>query len=145
MDEEKHKIFNSLKPYPIKIYYLQSLAKESNPKEYLKWQEKYEIYYISISDLEDTYLHHHSINVKNTLIRCNEEWYMITENNLWKKQKEPSFYIISELRKYIDESNKKVVFKISKTFGDEKEKLIELSKKYLNAYKSISNSSYINV
>jgi hypothetical protein len=31
MDEEKSKIFKSLKPYPIKIYYLQSLAKESNP------------------------------------------------------------------------------------------------------------------
>jgi hypothetical protein len=28
MDEEKSKIFKSLKPYPIKIYYLQSLAKE---------------------------------------------------------------------------------------------------------------------
>jgi hypothetical protein len=55
MDEEKSKIFKSLKPYPIKIYYLQSLAKESNPTGYIEWLEKYGIYYIGIGDLEDTY------------------------------------------------------------------------------------------
>jgi hypothetical protein len=46
---------------------------------------------------------------------------MVYDNRkqLMEKQKEPSFYIISRLRKYIDESNKGG-FKISKTFGDEK-------------------------
>jgi hypothetical protein len=41
---------------------------------------------------------------------------------IYGKPKEPSFYIISELRKYLDESNKKVVYKISKAYGEEKKK-----------------------
>jgi hypothetical protein len=53
MDEEKSKIFKSLKPYPIKIYYLQSLAKESNPTGYIEWLEKYGIYYIGIKTKDD--------------------------------------------------------------------------------------------
>ena len=70
---------------------------------------------------------------------------MLTEMQLWKQQKEASFYIINELRKYIDESNKKIVVKISQTSGEEKEKLIETSKKYLQSYKKISGSGYLNV
>ena len=70
---------------------------------------------------------------------------MLTDSQLWKQQKEPSLYIIAEVRKYIDESNKKFVFRISQLDGEEKEKQIEISKKYLKAYKPINGTGYLNV
>ncbi len=65
-------------------------------------------------DIDDSFKVAKTISntLKSTLILCNEKWFMLTDKQLWKQQKEPSFYIINELRKYIDESNKKIVFKI---------------------------------
>ena len=81
----------------------------------------------------------------DTLKLCKEEWYMLTEIQLWRQQKEPSCYVIAELRKYIDKSNNKIVNKIEKTQDeDEKKKLIDLSEKYLKAYKSTVSSSFLN-
>ena len=81
----------------------------------------------------------------DTLVLCKEEWYMLTDSQLWRQQKESSFYIITELRKYIDKSNKKIVYQIAKTHDeDAKKKLIDLSEKYLKAYKSTISSSFLN-
>lgn len=147
MDSEKLDLYEKLNAYPIEIHYLQSLAKKSNPNKYKLWLEKWNIYFINTDDLDDPYKTAVTISntLKDTLILCKENWYMLTENQLWKQQKEPSFYIINELRKYIDESNKKLVHKISQTEGEQKEKLIEKSKIYLKSYKTISGSSYLNV
>lgn len=83
--------------------------------------------------------------LSDTLNLCNEDWYMLTETQLWRQQKEPSSYVIAELRKYIDKSNKKIVYKIAQTEDEiEKKKLIELSEKYLKAYKSTVSSSFLN-
>jgi hypothetical protein len=63
--------------------------------------------YISIDDLTDIYKTSVIITntLKTSLVLCNEEWYMLDINTqLWKKQKEPSFYVITEIRKYIDYS-----------------------------------------
>jgi phage/plasmid-associated DNA primase len=128
--------------------YIYEIAKESNAELKEELDTKYnKQYYINADDLEDTYKVANIISatLKDTLKLCKENWYMLTETQLWKQQKEPSYYIINELRKYIDESNKKTVYKISKTDGDEKEKLIETSKKYLKSYKSISSPSFLNV
>lgn len=147
MDTEKIELFKNLNPYPIEIHYLQSLAKKSNPTGYKLWLEKYDIYYINADDLGDPFKTANTISntLKDTLVLCKESWYMLTNNQLWKQQKEPSFYIINELRKYIDESNAKIVQKIKQTEGEQKDKLVEISKTYLNSYKSISGSSYLNV
>ena len=105
-------------------------------------------YYISIDDLTDIYKTSVIITntLKTSLVLCNEEWYMLDSNTqLWKKQKEPSFYVITEIRKYIDYSNKQIVNKIALTEGEEKEKLIELSKKYLSSYNRINQPSYFSV
>jgi hypothetical protein len=48
MDEEKSKIFKSLKPYPIKIYYLQSLAKKVILRGILNGWKKYGIYSVLV-------------------------------------------------------------------------------------------------
>jgi len=147
MDTEKEELFKNLNPYPIEAHYLQSLAKKSNPNGYKLWLEKYDIYFINADDLDDPYKTAVTISntLKDTLVLCKENWYMLTDNQLWKQQKEPSFYIINELRKYIDESNKKLVHKISQASGEEKDKLIEKSKIYLKSYKSVSGSSFLNV
>jgi phage/plasmid-associated DNA primase len=147
-DKEKQELFKNIKPYPcLEIYYLKSLAKKSNFTEYKKWVEKWNIYYILPEDIEDPYKS--AVVISKTLTAklklCKENWFMLTETQLWKQQKEPSFYIINELRKYIDSSNKLIVFRISQTSGEEKEKLIETSKKYLQSYKKISSSGYLNV
>ena len=105
-------------------------------------------YYISIDNLTDVYKT--STIVKNTLINtlilCNEKWYMLDDKTkLWHKQKEPSFYVITEIRKYIDFSNKILVNKIALTEGKEKDEFIELSKSYLNSYNRINQPSYFTV
>jgi hypothetical protein len=46
---------------------------------------------------------------------------MITDNNLWKNQNR--HFISLELRKYLDESNKKVVYKIYQSIRRRKEKI----------------------
>lgn len=104
-------------------------------------------YFIDANELSNPFQTANTISktLKDTLILCNEEWYMITDSQLWNQQKEPSYYIISELRKYIDKSNKKTVCQIAKTHDeDAKKKLIDLSEKYLKAYKSTIASSFLN-
>lgn len=103
--------------------------------------------FIASEDLDDPYKISIAISatLKHTLVLCRENWYMLTNLQLWKQQKEPSFYITNEVRKYIDESNKQLVEKIAQTEGEQKEKLIEKSKVYLSSYKKISTSSFLNV
>lgn len=105
-------------------------------------------YFISVEDLLDAYKTAMVIatTLKVNLVLCKEMWYMLGDDNLWKQQKEPSYYIIKELRKYIDNSNKKVVIQISSLpDGDEKEKLIEMSKEYLKSYSNISKPCFLSV
>jgi len=132
---------------PMSIYGLQTIAKEVNPIGYKEWLICHNVYFIKADDLEDPYKVAMIISktLKDTLVLCRENWYMLSDNNLWRQQKEPSYYIINELRKYIDESNKQLVIKISKTDGAEKDKLVEMSKVYLKSYKTISGSGFLNV
>jgi phage/plasmid-associated DNA primase len=148
MDKEKIELFdNFTNEYPIEIHYLQSLAKQSDPNGYKEWLHKWNIYHISVDDLDDPHKVATIISntLKDTLKLCKENWYMLTESQLWKQQKEPSYYIINELKVYIDNSNKKIVNLLSQSSGEEKDKLIEISKKYLKSYKTISSSGYLNV
>jgi phage/plasmid-associated DNA primase len=104
---------------------------------------KYNYYYISVEDLTDTFKTAEIISktLKEGLVLCNEMWYVLDKNNLWKKQTEPSYYIIEELRKYIDLSQLKTAYQITKTDGDEKDKLIKINKAYLSSYAEINASS----
>lgn len=102
---------------------------------------------ISIDDLYDPFRVTEIISktLKETLVLCNENWYMLTDQQLWCQQKECSYYVVKELRKYIDESNKCVVEKIAKAEGDEKEKLIAKSKAYLQGYKDIQKPAFLSI
>lgn len=132
---------------PMSIFGLQSIAKEINPTEYKEWLIRHNVYFIKADELDDPFKVANAISktLKETLVLCNENWYMLTDANLWRQQKEPSYYITNEVRKYIDESNKQLVIKIAKTEGEQKDKLVEMSKLYLKSYKTISSSGFLNV
>ena len=107
-----------------------------------------EDYFISINDLNDTFKLAEIIapRLRNTLILCNEQWYMLNNDNLWIQQKEPTYYIVNEIRKYIDYSNKTTVIEIEQT-RDEKRRteLIKNSKQYIAAYTTTTYGSFISV
>ena len=137
------KLWDRVKDAPMNIYGLQNIAKKVNPQGYKDWLMKYNYYYISVEDLTDTFKTAEIISktLKEGLVLCNEMWYVLDKNNLWKKQTEPSYYIIEELRKYIDLSQLKTAYQITKTDGDEKDKLIKINKAYLSSYAEINASS----
>ncbi len=145
--DEAEKLWNSMTSKNIPIYWIETFAKRINPIIYKSWLDKWNIYYIPAEQLDDPFVVAKIISntLKTSLVLCNEKWFMLTNKNLWIQEKEPSFYIINEVRKYIDESNKKIVFQISQTDGDSKDKLVEKSKLYLKSYKLISSSGFLNV
>jgi len=148
MDTEKIELFKNIKTdSALEIYYLQGLVKKGNPVEYQKWKDKWRNYFISIEDLKVPSKCAEKIKsgLKRNLVLCKENWYMKTENNLWKQQKEPSYYIIKELTKYIDYSQLQLATKISETDGEEKEKWIEIQKIYLSSYAKIESSGFISI
>jgi len=104
-------------------------------------------YYIRIDELEDP--HECAIVVSNTLkhtlVLCNEKWYMVNKDNLWQNETEPTYYITAEIRKYIDEGNQQTALQISRADGEAKDKLIEIQKRYLKAYKDISKPAFLSV
>jgi phage/plasmid-associated DNA primase len=77
---------------------------------------------------------------------CKENWYVLDyETQLWKKIKEPTYYIISEIRKYIDYSNAQIAIKMIGIDGEEKDKLILMQKEYLKYYTKINANGYISM
>lgn len=143
-DNDKQKAINT-----IKKVVREEAQKSNNMDKYDEIIKMFEInFFIKVDDLTDTFQLAIIISktLKTHLVLCRETWYMLTDNNLWKNQKEPSFYIINEIRKYIDFSNKILVNKIAETTDEElKQKYITQSKGYLNAYKWSSTSSFISV
>lgn len=104
-------------------------------------------YYIKIDDIDDPYRCAIVISktLKNNLVLCKEKWFMVNNENLWKSQNEATFYITTEIRKYIDEGNRQNAEQISRAEGDAKDKLIEVGKRYLKSYKDISKPAYMSV
>ena len=124
------------------IYFYSRL---SNPEKYTQICQ--ESFFIDAIDLNDPYKVATVIcrTLRETLVLCREKWFMLDSKQLWQQQQEPSYYIINELRKYIDSSNQKTVKLISVTEGKEKEQLIENSKAYLKSYPNISKSGFLSV
>lgn len=144
-DDYFEKIWNDGKDKGITKGTIFYYSKQSNISIYMEIQK--ENYFILADDLTDPFKTAGIISktLKETLVLCKENWYMLNDKQLWKQQKEPSFYIINELRKYIDISNEKNTQKISQTEGEQKEKLIEISKFFLKSYKEISKPAFLNV
>jgi len=148
MDDEKENLFYNLKnPHPIEVHYLQSLAKKSNPNKYKQWLQKWNIYGISFNEVNDPYSC--ALKIKNTLNTtlklCKEKWFMLTDNQLWKKQNEPTFYIVKEIHKYLDHEKDILSYKSSNSEGEEKKQLIKDLENWLKLYSVITKSGYLSV
>jgi len=133
----------------ITIGTLYHYAKLSDEVAYQNICAKYSAsFYISIQDLEDVFKCSTIIapELKKTLVLCKENWYvLVPETQLWKQVKEPTFYVISEIRKYIDYSNAQLANKMIGIDGPEKDKLISTQKEYLKYYTKINTAGYITM
>ena len=145
--DDAEKMWDSMTAKSIPVYWIETYAKSRFKTIYKEWLAKWNVYFIDAHELDDPFKVAQVISttLKMTLVLCNEKWFMLNEQQLWKQQKEASFYIINELRKYIDKSNEKIVYQITKAEGDIKDKLVEKSKIYLKSYKSISANGFLNV
>lgn len=148
MDEEKINLFKNIKTdYGLEIYFLQSLAKKSNPNGYKKWLSRWSVYSITKPEVIDPYLASLVISktLKQTLKLCKENWYMLADNQLWQQQKEPSYYIIKEFHKYLDCIREFLNNKISHSDGEQKKNFITQLEEWLQLYTMITKSGYLSV
>jgi phage/plasmid-associated DNA primase len=106
-----------------------------------------ESFYIAKPDVIDPYSASIVLSktLKNTLKLCKENWYMLTDSNLWKQQKEPSYYIIKEFHKYLDFTREFLNHKISQTEGEQKKNYITQLEEWLKLYTFITKPGYLSV
>jgi len=145
-EKEATKFYFSIKPHDGGITF-KTIKKYAYDKNVELASKILRNYYISTSDLSDKFKCAEIISktLKNTLILCHQKWYMLT-NQLWKQQVDPTYFVIQELRKYIDYSNEKIVRQIAVTVDEkERQKLIAISESYLSHYHSHNSSSYHSV
>ena len=87
-----------------------------------------------------------SKTLKQTLKLCNDEWYMLTSNNLWEKQKNPTFYVLDELYKYLDKTKDSLNAMHANAVDDfQKQQTTKRLQEWLNKYIQISKQSYLTV
>ena len=128
-------------------------AKRENPEEYERIQQIFRKkredvnLFITPPDVEESFNCATIISktICNHLIRCKEKWYALTNENLWQICEEPTFYIMREIRKYIDYSIVVNSKKIASTSGEEKERNIKLGESYLKLYRYIGGTAYLSV
>ena len=71
---------------------------------------------------------------------------MLCNDNLWKNQKEPTFYILEELNKHIDITRDYLNICIDKATDElTKKNYIDSLKNLLNLYNKTSSSGYLSV
>ena len=139
------KLWNSINSNKkISIYALQNLAKENNPEEYQKWLKKYNIYSATYDEINNPFNCAKLIQktLKQNLIYCKKEWYMITSNQLWKNQKEPTYYILDEIHKYLDFQRNIYNEMLNKTHSKEIAKSLE---NWVGLYMDITKPGYLSV
>jgi phage/plasmid-associated DNA primase len=143
-DKEKEELYTHLTPINIEIYYIQSLAKRTNNIEYKKWLNKWDIYGIALNEVINPFYCSNKIShtLMNSLKYCKEEWYMLNQSNLWRKEKEPLSYITKELYKYLDCEKDKLNFKHTNALDEEKKALGDKLKEWLKLYNDVTKPAY---
>ncbi len=139
------KVWETYKPGFLTISSFYHYAKMSNETLYKEIITKHQSpLYISLEELYDIFKCCEIITptLKKTLVLCKEKWWVLNEKQIWWEVKEPAFYIIDEIRKYIDYSQNKNSKQIMMSDGLEKENLINIGKEYLKFYERINQSSY---
>lgn len=102
---------------------------------------------ISLDELTDIFKCAEKIapSIKKILKLCNEVWWVLGDNQLWKTIKDPAYYIILEIRKYIDYSENKVGRMKMIAEGEEAEKLHKIRMEYMKHYEKINSPSFISL
>ena len=134
----------------ISIYALQNLAKDEecgNPTEYKKWLKKYNIYGATYEEINNPFNCAKLIQttLKQNLIYCQKEWYMITANQLWKNQKEPTYYVLDEINKYLDFQRNMYNDMVDKDTNTNKKELLEKLEKWIGLYNAVTKPAYLSV
>ncbi len=128
------------------IYSLQCYAKKNNPEQYKIWLNKWNVYQISAEEVKDPFACSKVIysTLQHTLRLSKENWFMLQKNNLWKSQREPSFFIVEEMHKYLDCGRNRLNEALNNAEGDEKDKLTDRLKNWMGFYTLVSSNSYIS-
>ena len=147
-DTEKEKLFDYCRTDPKNndIYCLQCYAKKNNPEQYKLWLERWNVYQITAEQVKDPFACSKVIysSLQHTLRLSKENWFMLQKNNLWKSQREPSFFIVEEMHKYLDCGRNRLNDALNNAEGDEKDKLTDRLKKWMAFYTLVSSNSYIS-
>ena len=147
-DAEKEKLFDNCRTDSKKndIFCLQYYAKKKNPEEYKLWLERWNVYQITAEQVKDPFACSKVIytSLQHTLRLSKENWFMLQKNNLWKSQREPSFFIVEEMHKYLDCGRNRLNEALNSAQGDEKDKLTDRLKHWMGFYTLVSSNSYIS-
>lgn len=104
--------------------------------------------YITTGDLYDNFKTAEIISktLKHQIKYCKDTWYVLNpKTHLWIIQKDPQYYIINEIRKYIDSSIKVISYKLVKETDEvKKENLRSYISCYTGHYVKINASSYLS-
>lgn len=100
---------------------------------------------ISLEELSDIFKCAKKIapTIKKLLKLCNEVWWVLGNDQLWKTIKDPAYHIVLEIRKYIDYSENKVSLMKMLAVGEEAEKLHKTRVEYIKYYEKINSLSFI--
>ena len=146
--EALDKLWDDTKEGKLNIATFYHYAKISNEAKFKEICAKYAPPLdISLEELSDIFKCADKIapSLKKILKLCNEAWWVLGDNQLWKPIKDPAYYIILEIRKYIDYSENKVGRMKMATEGEEAEKLHKIRVEYIKQYEKINTPSYISL
>lgn len=126
---------------------VENITYKYNPDGLKMWKLKYpeKMYFAPPEQISNIYDCSKLITpyLSETIKLCCNEWWVLSNSNLWEIIKEPVFYVITEVRRYLDHSNAELTNKIKlMPDGEEKNEKLKISKAYLSLYNDINKGSY---
>lgn len=86
-----------------------------------------------------------SSKLKDVVILCNEQWFVLQSTNLWNRVKDPTFQITTQIRKYIDYNVAKISDDLTKCDDEDEHKImVKTLKTWIECYTLINGSGYMS-
>ena len=86
-----------------------------------------------------------SSKLKDVVILCNEQWFVLQSTNLWNRVKDPTFQITTQIRKYIDYNVAKASDDLTKCDDEDEHKtMVKHLKMWIECYTLINGSGYMS-
>jgi phage/plasmid-associated DNA primase len=143
---------------PMSIYGLQNIAKKINYKGYYEWFDKW--FLTNEKDIENPFNASLKLqlHLKETIKFCNKNWYILGNDNLWKVETEPTFFVLKEIHKHLDYKRDYIIERIDdlkqkiininadkKFLTDELDKYVQMLKKWMRFYTDINKPCHLSV